>query len=102
MNLKGSLPMLALHVLEAGPRHGYAIAQAIKSRSEGVLDFREGTLYPALHALEARGLVESFADEAGGRARRSYRITPAGLAELERERAAWLAYSRAIAAVLGE
>ena len=60
MNLKGTLPTLILRALTEGPNHGYRIAQEIKSKSKGVLDFREGTLYPALHALENKGLIESY------------------------------------------
>ena len=51
MNFKGALPTLILEALESEPSHGYRIAQSIKERSRGVLDFKEGTLYPALHKL---------------------------------------------------
>lgn len=102
MNLKGSLPLLILHVLADEPGHGYIIAQAIKRRSAGVLDFREGTLYPTLHALEEKGLIESFSSVVSGRTRRSYRITPAGRVELAREREAWARFAGAVAAVLAE
>ena len=60
MNFKGTLPTLILEALMHEPTHGYRIAQRIKERSEGVLDFKEGTLYPALHKLENEGLVESY------------------------------------------
>ena len=59
VNLKGTLPALVLEVLRRGPSHGYEIAQTIKRSSAGVLDFKEGTLYPALHTLENDGLIES-------------------------------------------
>jgi hypothetical protein len=52
------------------PSHGYRIAQRIKERSQGVLDFKEGTLYPALHKLENEGLVESYDGIEKGRPRR--------------------------------
>ena len=67
-----------------------------------MLDFKEGTLYPALHALEEQAYIESAAESAGGRLRRRYRLTEAGRAALERERRAWAAYVRAVGAVLGE
>jgi DNA-binding PadR family transcriptional regulator len=60
MNFKGTLPTLILEALTQEPCHGYRIAQKIKERSEGVLDFKEGTLYPALHKLENDGMVESY------------------------------------------
>jgi DNA-binding PadR family transcriptional regulator len=62
MNFKGTLPTLILEALAHEPAHGYRIAQQIKERSQGVLDFKEGTLYPALHKLENEGLVESYED----------------------------------------
>jgi DNA-binding PadR family transcriptional regulator len=101
MNMKGTLPLLILHCLAEGPAHGYAIAQAIKRRSAGVLDFREGTLYPALHALEERGLIETVAAPAGERSRRCYRLSEAGQTALARGRSDWWRYARAVEAVLG-
>ena len=100
MNIKGSLPLLILHVLSKGPRHGYRIAKQIKQESEGVLDFREGTLYPALHNLEQDGLLEAYTEEEKGRTRRYYRLTESGRATLERERADWAQYAHAVDLVL--
>ena len=100
MNLKGSLPLLILHVLSKGPRHGYRIAKEIKQESEGVLDFREGTLYPTLHGLEQDGLLEAYTEKEKGRTRRYYRLTESGRATLERERADWVRYAHAVDLVL--
>lgn len=103
MNFKGSLPLLILHVLAEGPSHGYAIASAIRQRSADVLAFGEGTLYPTLHGLEQRGLIAAVeGTDPDGRVRRRYRLTDAGQQALVQERADWLRYSRAVAAVLGE
>ena len=102
MNLRGTLPLLILRVLESGPRHGYRIAAEIKRASQGVLDFREGTLYPALHAHENRGLVESFEQVEKGRRRRYYRLTEAGLRALETRRAEWRQLTAAVDVILGE
>lgn len=102
MNFKGTLPALILETLLREPAHGYAIAQQIKQRSEGVLDFKEGTLYPALHKLENEGLVESEETVENGRTRRYYRITRAGRAALAKDRQEWLKLSRAVTALLGE
>jgi PadR family transcriptional regulator, regulatory protein PadR len=101
MQMKGVLPLLILHCLAAGPAHGYAIARAIKQRSREVLDFKEGTLYPALHLLEEQAAIESAVDLVDGRQRRCYRLTEAGRAALARERAAWARYTRAVEQVLG-
>ncbi len=102
MNVKGTLPLLILHILSEGPSHGYAIASTIRQRSGEVLAFREGTLYPTLHGLEERGLIAAAEEAtADGRTRRRYTITEAGRDALERERAAWLRYREAVTAVLG-
>ena len=84
------------------PTHGYRIAQMIKDRSRGVLDFKEGTLYPALHKLENEGLVESFEGREKGRPRRYYRITQSGHATLAKDRSEWRELSRAVTLILGE
>jgi PadR family transcriptional regulator, regulatory protein PadR len=100
--LKGNTPALVLAVLESGPRHGYAIAREIERRSDNALAFKEGTLYPALHALEREGLVAGdWESTTGGRGRKVYRITPAGLAELERRRRTWRAFAAAVERVIG-
>lgn len=100
MNLKGSLPLLILHVLENQPNHGYGIARLIRDRSDGFLDFKEGTLYPTLHGMEKRGVIETFEQEDGRRLRRYYRLTHTGRAELESARAEWSRYANAVNAVL--
>ncbi|MBS1802834.1 MAG: PadR family transcriptional regulator [Acidobacteria bacterium] len=102
MNLKGTLPTLILEVLAEESSHGYRIAQKIKQSSDGLLDFKEGTLYPALHKLENEGSVESFEGVESGRTRRYYRITPAGLKVLRDDRAEWQQLSRAVSMILGE
>ena len=102
MNFKGTLPTLILESLTQGPSHGYAIAQSIKSRSRGVLDFKEGTLYPALHKLETSGHVESYEGSENNRARRYYRITKSGRGTLAKDRAEWRAISQAVTVILGE
>lgn len=102
MNFKGTLPSLILEALAQEPSHGYRIAQQIKERSKGVLDFKEGTLYPALHKLESEGMVESYEGVEKGRPRRYYRITRAGRGTLAKDRAEWRELSRAVTMILGE
>jgi PadR family transcriptional regulator PadR len=101
MNFKGTLPTLILESLAQGPSHGYAIAQSIKSRSKGILDFKEGTLYPALHKLETGGQVESYEGSENNRPRRYYRITKTGRGVLAKDRAEWRAISQAVTGILG-
>ena len=102
MDLRGSLPTLILHVVSGGPNYGYRIAQEIKLRSSGVLDFREGTLYPTLHNLESKGLVEAYTREENGRTRRFYRLTRAGRTTMARERKEWSRYANAVTGILAE
>ena len=102
MNLRGTLPTLILEALAQQPDHGYSIAQRIKERSRGVLDFKEGTLYPALHKLEQEGRVQSTEQVENGRTRRYYRITPAGRKALAQDRAEWRTLSRAVTLILKE
>lgn len=102
MNLRGTLPTLILEALEDRPDHGYSIAQRIKERSRGVLDFKEGTLYPALHKLEKEGSVESYEEVENGRTRRYYRLTRPGRVALAKDRAEWRKLSRAVSLILKE
>ena len=102
MNLKGTLPTLILEVLVQEPSHGYRIAQKIKLSSDGLLDFKEGTLYPALHKLENEGSVESYDGVENGRARRYYRNTPSERKALKEDRTEWQQLSRAVSMILGE
>lgn len=102
MNLKGSLPALILQTLSLGPSHGYHIAQQIKRTSKGVLDFKEGTLYPALHGLEQKGQIESYEQVEQGRTRRYYKLTETGRKTLAEERAEWNKYAQAVSLILKE
>ena len=102
LNLKGTLPALILQALSHGPNHGYRIAQDIKAKSKGVLDFREGTLYPALHGLEHKAFLESYEETAHGRTRRYYRLTEDGRKALAKEREKWREVSTAVTLILEE
>ena len=97
--LKGHLDALILAVLAAGPLHGYAIIEELKRRSSGSLTVPEGTVYPALHRLEAAGLLRSDWSD-GARRRRVYHLTARGKRELSDKRGEWRAFVRAVDAVL--
>jgi DNA-binding PadR family transcriptional regulator len=97
--LKGHLDGLILAVLATGPLHGYAVIEELKRRSSGSLEVPEGTAYPALHRLEAAGLLASSWSD-GARKRRVYRLTSRGRRELGQRRGEWRAFVRAIDAVL--
>jgi DNA-binding PadR family transcriptional regulator len=100
--LKGNTPTLVLAVLRDGPRHGYGIAREIEQRGGGALAFKEGTLYPVLHTLEREGLIAGeWQQEPGGRMRRVYAITPAGLAVFDQRARTWAEFAAAVHRVLG-
>lgn len=97
----GTLDILILRTLAGAPLHGYAIGRAIRDGSEGVLAVEEGALYPALHRLERRGLLESeWGRTETGRRAKFYRVTDGGRAHLEAEAARWAEYSGAVTAIL--
>ena len=100
MNLKGTLPLLILKTLEREPAHGYKISKHIREHSKGVLDFKEGTLYPALHQLEHQGLITSAEEIQNGRTRRRYRLTKNGKKALLDELEEWHAVSKAVTTLL--
>jgi DNA-binding PadR family transcriptional regulator len=99
--LKGHLDGMLLASLEAGPRHGYAIIEALRAGSGGQFDLPTGTIYPALHRLERAGLVQATWAEAGGRRRRVYELTADGRRALDTERGTWREFSAAVTALLG-
>lgn len=99
--LRGTLDLLILRTLTAGPRHGYAIAEAILRASNDELLVEEGALYPALHRLAARGWLESdWGVSDNNRRARYYAITPLGRRQLRAEVADWDRYVRAVGRVL--
>jgi PadR family transcriptional regulator PadR len=89
-------------VLQDSPQHGYAIALEINRRSNNALKLKQGTLYPALHALERDGLiVGEWEVPEGERPRKVYRITEAGRAELAQRARSWSAFATAMESVIG-
>src|SRR5580658_3972935 len=97
--LKGHLDGLILAVVSSEPLHGYAVIEQLKQRSGGALALPEGTVYPALHRLEADGLLSSEWTEVG-RKRRVYSLTKRGERELGASRERWRVFSATIEAVL--
>ena len=97
--LKGHLDGLVLAVIAGEPMHGYAVIEALKTRSQGRLELPEGTVYPALHRLERNGLLASEWSETGRR-RRVYRLTARGERELGVRRKGWRDFATTVEAVL--
>lgn len=99
--LQGTLDLLILRTLRAGPAHGHAIAKHIQRTSGDLLQVETGSLYPALHRLEAKGWIAASWDlsEKGKRAR-FYRLTAQGKKQLTSEQSKWDAFSRAMGLIL--
>ena len=98
--LKGHLDALLLAALEEGPRHGYAVMEALRQSTEGRLDLPTGTIYPALHRLEQAGLISGSWSVVAGRRRRVYQLTAAGDRALSGKRADWRDFAAMMTAAL--
>jgi len=99
--LQGTLDLLILRTLLAGPAHGHAIAKHIQRTSEDLLQVETGSLYPALHRLEAKGwIAASWELSSKGKRARFYRLTTAGRRQLAAEQSKWDAFARAMALIL--
>jgi len=98
--LQGTLDLLVLKIVALGPIHGYAIAQRINQISRAVLQVQQGSLYPALHRLEKRGLLKAAWRETGGRDAKYYSLTRAGRKQLEAEEKNWNRLAGAVALIL--
>ena len=99
--LQGTLDLLVLKVVAPAPLHGYAIAQRIRFLSQEALSIPQGSLYPALHRLERRGLVRSdWRATDTGREAKFYALTTRGRRQLRTEREDWDRLTLAIARVL--
>src|SRR5258708_39672269 len=100
--LQGTLDLLILKTLRAGPMHGYAVAQRIQLRSDDVLVVEEGSLYPALYRMEERGWISAeWVKSKNNRRAEFYSLTRSGQKQLEQEVAIWERSKRAISLVLG-
>ena len=99
--LKGSISLLLLNLLSRGEMYGYEILQAAAVRSDNAFEFKEGTLYPALHQFEKRGLVRSqWRTGDNGRERKYYSLTAKGRKRLTTESQRWAQLSAAVAFVM--
>ncbi len=99
--LQGTLDVLILKTLSWGPRHGYAIARWVHDNSDDVLRVEEGALYPALHRLEKRGLIEAeWGLSENNRKAKYYQLTTLGRQHLRMKATTWEKYSTAVSKVL--
>jgi transcriptional regulator len=98
---QGTLDLLILKVITAGPIHGYAIAQRIQQISRDVLQVQQGSLYPALHRLENKGFLSAeWKESETGRNAKFYRLTAKGRAQLKTEAADWKLLTEAVGLIL--
>jgi PadR family transcriptional regulator, regulatory protein PadR len=101
--IKGSTTTLVLSLLNNRPMYGYEIIKVIELKSNGVFSFKEGTLYPILHALEGKSMIESYWNEsAGGRKRKYYKITEKGKLQMEEKKVEWSLFHQTVNKILLE
>lgn len=101
--LKGSTTILILSLLKRKPMYGYEIIKEIELRSSGIFNFKEGTLYPILHALENNEMVESFWSEGeNSRKRKYYKITENGNKQLNEKKDEWKLFTNTINGIILE
>jgi transcriptional regulator len=99
--LQGTLDLLILRTLLPGSSHGHAVAKHIQRTSEDLLQVETGSLYPALHRLEAKGwIAASWELSDKGKRARYYKLTAAGRKQLAAEQSKWESFSRAMGLVL--
>lgn len=99
--LKGSTNLLVLSVLENENMYGYEMIKKIKTKSENLFEFQEGTLYPILHKLEEKGFISSYWDEVSGKERKYYSITDEGKKQLKSQKEEWKEFSTRVNQVIG-
>ena len=98
---QGTLDLLILKVIAPAPIHGYAIARRIELISRDTLQIKQGSLYPALHRLENRGLLTAkWQQSEAGREAKFYRLTPKGRGQLKAEAASWARIADAVQLIL--
>ena len=99
--MKGSTNMLVLSLLEEENMYGYQMIKRLSEKSNNLFELQEGTLYPILHGLEEKGLIESYWDETTGKKRKYYCITKKGKNCLKEKKEKWLTFSSGINQVIG-
>lgn len=99
---QGTLDLLILRTLALGPRHGWGISERVQQVSSEVLRIQQGSLYPALHRLERRGLIKSrWGTSENNRRAKFYELTGTGRRQLAAEQDTWHKLTAAVAQVLG-
>ncbi|NMM52088.1 PadR family transcriptional regulator [Paenibacillus aquistagni] len=100
--MKGSTTILILNLLERKPMYGYEMAKEMERLSNGLFLFKEGTLYPILHALESEGSIEAYWEMKDGRKRKYYKLLDRGRQKLQEKKQEWRLFRSTVDHVLGE
>lgn len=101
--LKGSTVILILKLLDKKAMYGYEMIKEMEEKSNGIFMLKEGTLYPILHTLEGKKLLEAYWDESSGkRMRKYYRITEEGRSSLKEKEKEWTTFRSAVDKILWE
>jgi PadR family transcriptional regulator, regulatory protein PadR len=98
--MRGSLDLMVLSVLAAGPKYGYLVQNELREATGGLIDIQAGTLYPLLHRLEMDKLVRCRWDDSTGRKRRWYEISSRGRKKLVAQAHEWRQYAACIQSIL--
>ena len=98
--VSGNTAMLILKLISEKDMYGYEMIDTIRGKSKNVFELKAGTLYPLLHGLEAKEFVKSYEQEANGKLRKYYRITPNGKKYLEKMIEEWNAYANAVTSMI--
>ena len=99
--VRGTVEPIVLRLLSSQEMYGYEIVKVVKQRTDGRFEWKEGSLYPCLHRLEAEGMLKSVWREApSGKARKYYRVTRRGRAELAKRTAEWTQFAQSVDALL--
>jgi PadR family transcriptional regulator PadR len=99
---QGTLDLLILRTLALGPQHGWAISERVQQMSSDVLQIQQGSLYPALHRMERRGLIKArWGTSENNRRAKYYELSKNGRQQLEVQKDAWQKLTAAVAQVLG-
>ena len=98
---KGVLELIVLESVRKRDMYGYEIIETLRKRSENVFNLKAGTMYPLLHGLESKGLLQCYETESQGKIRRYYSITQKGRSVLAEKKQEWKTYSQAVNQVMG-
>ena len=98
--VQGSMALMLLRLLETKDMYGYEMIDTLSKRSDNVFELKVGTLYPLLHSMVLSGYLESYNQEANGKLRKYYRITPNGKKYLEKMIEEWNAYANAVTSMI--